>query len=899
MNMKKLLYFLCFGLIAFNLNSQTILDFEAAETSTHFQYFGSTIDGTLNSIIANPNPTGINTSDSVAVYIKPANSETWAGAFSNPAPSMTIDATNGGQVCIDVHMDHIGNLAFKLENGNGAQNWTTVVENTVVNEWETLCFNFDNPSTDQTTTPATGNVYSTIVLFFDFGSNDTSDVTTYFDNIEVEAGESSGTILDIVVNSPDHTILETAVGAAGLAETLSGPGPFTLFAPTDAAIGSLPAGTLDALLADPTGALKDILLYHALSAKVLSTDLVNGTTATTINGKDVTITINDDGVFINNAKVIVADLVADNGVVHVIDAVLLPPADPDNKTVILDFESPETSTNFQYFGSTLDGTLNTIIANPNPTGINTSDSVAVYIKAANSETWAGAFSNPAPTMTIDATNGGQVCIDVHMDHIGNLAFKLENGNGAQNWTTVVENTKVNEWETLCFNFDNPSTDQTTTPATGNVYSTIVLFFDFGSNDTSDVTTYFDNIEVEAGEASGTTILDIVVNSPDHTILETAVGAAGLAGTLSGPGPFTLFAPTDAAIGSLPAGTLEALLADPTGALKDILLYHALSSKVLSGDLVNGSTATTINGKDVTITINDDGVFINTAKVIVADLEADNGVVHVIDAVLLPPSDPENNGVILDFEKPETSTHFQYFGSTADGTLNTIIANPNPTGINTSDSVAVYIKPANSETWAGAFSNPNPTMKVDATNGGQVCIDVHMDHIGNLAFKLENGTASQNWLTVVENTKVNEWETLCFDFDAASTDQTTISATGKVYSTIVLFFDFGANSTSPATSYFDNVIVMEPTSSVFENVIPQIDFQLAPNLTNDRTVVTWSDLGKKNISIYNTNGILVENYKVSEYATEQVIDVNQYVNGVYFVKIDMGNKFGIKKLVVGK
>jgi len=137
--------------------------------------------------------------------------------------------------------------------------------------------------------------------------------------------QSQPTGVDIIVNSPDHETLEAAVIAADLVGTLSGPGPFTVFAPTDAAFAALPAGTVDALLADPSGELTEILLYHVLGAQVLSTDLSDGQVATTINGKDIVVTIENGEVFINNAKVTVVDLPADNGVVHVIDAVLLPP----------------------------------------------------------------------------------------------------------------------------------------------------------------------------------------------------------------------------------------------------------------------------------------------------------------------------------------------------------------------------------------------------------------------------------------------------------------------------------------------------------------------------------------------------------------------------------------------
>ncbi|MDC1508611.1 fasciclin domain-containing protein [Saprospiraceae bacterium] len=267
------------------------------------------------------------------------------------------------------------------------------------------------------------------------------------------------TITDIVVNSADHETLEAAVIAAGLAEALAGDGPFTLFAPTDDAFAALPEGTVEALLQDPSGALTDILLYHAAAGTALSTDLSDGLVVSTLNGKNVTVTINNDGIFINDAQVTVADIIADNGVVHVIDAVLLPP-------------------------------------------------------------------------------------------------------------TV-------------------------------------------------------------------TVTDVVVNSPVHETLEAAVIAADLAGTLAGEGPFTLFAPTDDAFAALPAGTVESLLQEPSGALTDILLYHVASGTALSTDLSDGMMVPTLNGNSVTVTINDNGVFINDAQVTIADILTDNGVVHVIDAVLLP------------------------------------------------------------------------------------------------------------------------------------------------------------------------------------------------------------------------------------------------------------------------
>jgi uncharacterized surface protein with fasciclin (FAS1) repeats len=129
-------------------------------------------------------------------------------------------------------------------------------------------------------------------------------------------------IVDIAVGAGTFNTLVAAVQAAGLVDTLKGEGPFTVFAPTDEAFAALPAGTVEALLADiPT--LTAILTYHVVPGAVLSTDLTEGMMAETVNGQSVTITL-ANGVQVDGANVVTADIVASNGVIHVIDAVILP-----------------------------------------------------------------------------------------------------------------------------------------------------------------------------------------------------------------------------------------------------------------------------------------------------------------------------------------------------------------------------------------------------------------------------------------------------------------------------------------------------------------------------------------------------------------------------------------------
>ena len=339
---------------------------------------------------------------------------------------------------------------------------------------------------------------------------------------------SLNSIYDIVSNSADHTTLKVAIDACALNGTLSAPGSLTLFAPTDAAFNLLPAGTVTALLND-IPQLTDILKHHVVGASVMSGMLSNGQIANTLLGTDVTVTINSMGVFIDNAQVIVADIVADNGVVHVIDAVLLPPTTDCNGIV-------------------------------NGTALVDTCGVCQQAYIYN-------FITHVPTF---------------VDNANILVAGIDYDPSSE--AVVMPNDPMNPyWNTSCV---------------------------------------------------GNTIYDIVSNSADHTTLKVAVDACALDGVLSGAGPFTLFAPTDAAFNLLPAGTVTALLND-IPQLTDILKHHVVGDSVMSGMLSNNQVVSTLLGTDVTITISGGNVYIDNAMVTVADIVADNGVVHVIDAVLIP------------------------------------------------------------------------------------------------------------------------------------------------------------------------------------------------------------------------------------------------------------------------
>ena len=407
--------------------------------------------------------------------------------------------------------------------------------------------------------------------------------------------QAQTTVVDVVVNSDDHNTLEAAVLAADLATTLSGTGPFTVFAPTDSAFAALPEGMIDSLLAD-TSQLKDILFYHVLGADVRSTDLVDGQTASTILGKDITVSIRNDSVFINNALVTTADIVTDNGVVHVIDAVLIPP-----RVTVVD-----------------------VVVNSDD-----HNTLEAAVLAANlSETLGGegSFTLFAPTDAAFAALPAGALDALLADPSGALTdVLLYHVIGAEVLSTDLSDGQM-----------------ATTLADADVTISIrndSVFINDALVTMADIIT--DNGVVHVVNAvlmsAPTTVVDVIVNSEDHTTLAAAVAAAGLVETLSGDGPFTVFAPTDDAFALLPQGTVDTLLVDPSGDLTDILLYHVVSGQALSTDLADGQAITTLFNKDILITISNDSVFINDALVTIADITTDNGVVHVIDAVLLPPA----------------------------------------------------------------------------------------------------------------------------------------------------------------------------------------------------------------------------------------------------------------------
>jgi transforming growth factor-beta-induced protein len=397
-------------------------------------------------------------------------------------------------------------------------------------------------------------------------------------------------IVDVALNDGRFTTLVSALTAADLVDTLRDGGPFTVFAPTNEAFALLPDGILESLLNDiPT--LTNILLYHVIDGGLTANDVMALDLGVMLNGDPFLVKEKDGFLHINNAKITVANIPADNGIVHVIDAVLLPPEDIVD-TAIADgrFNTLETALEAAGLLSTLKGEGPFTVFAP------TDDAFAKLPEG----TVAALLSNQ-PALT-----------DILLYHVASGDVLAKQVAGLKEVITLqgqpvkveVSNGKVmlNDAEVLI-------TDILASNGIIHVIDTVL-------QPLPDI--------IEAAEADGR-----------FTTLLTALDLAGLTEALKGKGPYTVFAPTDAAFAALPAGTLDALVAD-IPALTDVLRYHLVIGKYLAKDVIQLDFAKTAQGKPVMIEVEDGKVMLNDAEVIITDIETSNGVIHVIDTVLVPP-----------------------------------------------------------------------------------------------------------------------------------------------------------------------------------------------------------------------------------------------------------------------
>ncbi len=416
-----------------------------------------------------------------------------------------------------------------------------------------------------------------------------------------------GSIADIAAATGDVSTLATALEAAGLVATLDGAGPFTVFAPVNSAFAGLDAAVLEGLLAEGNeDLLSRVLTFHVVASEAFAADLSDGQTLTTVEGGTLEVGISGSTVTIDGATVITADIEAANGVIHLIDDVLIPSDTDVYETAVL-------------------------------TGGTTTLASAVLAAGLDDD-----LAGVGPFTVFAPVNSAFAALDAYT-----LDALLETANIA-----ILE-------RVLGFHVIAGQAVMAGDLTDGGMATTLeggMLTFDL--SDASDpkvngVSITATDIEVENGVIH---LVDEVI-LPEFDIVETAIltegfstlvaaaDAADLVGALSDPAAsLTVFAPTNAAFEAL-GSTVELLLEEDNQAiLADVLLYHVLGTEVLSTALTDGDV-TTLEGGDVTIDTS--GPTVNGVAITATDIQTSNGVIHVIDAVLTQGLDVVQRAIVTE------------------------------------------------------------------------------------------------------------------------------------------------------------------------------------------------------------------------------------------------------------
>jgi transforming growth factor-beta-induced protein len=449
------------------------------------------------------------------------------------------------------------------------------------------------------------------------------------DDKATESEKEKITIVDAAISNGNFTTLVAALQATGLDATLSDTNSsFTVFAPTDDAFALLGDDTINALLAD-TDTLSNILTYHVISGEVDATTAISlaGTTVSMVNGDSVGLSLSPDNeLLVNAATVIFADIQTDNGIIHVIDAVLLPPSDIVTPTSNI-VETAVANGNFTTLVAALQATeLDVVLA----------DDSANFTVFAPTDAAFALIGDATINTLLDNT---EVLSRILLQHVipemavdSVTAFSL-NGVMVETASTALIPLNINtSTDMLTFGGANIIIkDIYTTNGIIHVIDAVII----------------GDVEVPAPAMS---IVDVAIANGSFTTLVGALQATGLDTVLADlESDFTVFAPSDAAFAKLPADTLINL---STEQLSNILLYHVIPGKVLADGAItlaqsSSNTAEAANGDNVALSFSNSTLFVNGAKVSTADVMADNGVIHVIDNIIMPlaESDTPTNSIV--------------------------------------------------------------------------------------------------------------------------------------------------------------------------------------------------------------------------------------------------------------
>ena len=462
-----------------------------------------------------------------------------------------------------------------------------------------------------------------------------------------------------------HDSLVAALAHADLVTTLQGTGPFTVFAPTDEAFAAAGIILADFDTDEENATLSDILLYHVYSGAVASSDVTDGLTVSMVNGDDATFSVSSDGaVMIGDANVTIADVQASNGVIHVIDKVLMPPVD------LVDIPTVATGTGVHTalvaalsqagLVETLQGAGPFTVFAPTDAaftaaGIDLSEltteaGLATLTDILLYHVYSGAVASSDVTdgLTVSMVNGDDATFSVSSDGavmIGDANVTIADVQASNGVIHVIDAVLMPPAGDICYNTNTHMIVAGADKATCGAFMYLENYTMNGQEITgcyNSITHAVSNVSQTVCESyTWTPSVDIATTAGAtgiHTSLVAALAQANLVATLQGDGPFTVFAPTDAAFTAAGINLDDFSTDAEIAALADILLFHVVSGQVNAADVTDGLVAAAVNGDNLTFTVSNGAVTVNGASVLLADVPASNGVIHVIDAVLMPPTD---------------------------------------------------------------------------------------------------------------------------------------------------------------------------------------------------------------------------------------------------------------------
>jgi len=438
-------------------------------------------------------------------------------------------------------------------------------------------------------------------------------------------------IVQLAESVPDLSTLVTALSKGGLVSALEAKGPFTVFAPTNEAFAKLPKATLASLLEPQNKKKLDAILeYHVVAGvAAYAKDLHDGQMVKTLEGQKLTVHISGGGgVRINDSNVIKADVGASNGVVHLIDTVLIPPE------LMLALE----------LGDGGDGE-DPFWGKPNIVQIAASNKdFSTLVAALKAGGLVGALEGRGPFTVFAPTNEAFAKLPA-----GTLQNLLKPENKAK-LVSILEYHVVAGAAAYARDLKDGEELKTLNGADVEVHighngvrinNSDVIKADISAS--NGVIHAVDKVLLPPALTAtqlpyeSRNIVEVAAGNKNFSTLVAALKAGGLVSALEAKGPYTVFAPTNSAFAKLPAGVLASLLKDKKK-LDAILEYHVVAgTAAYAKDLKNGEMIKTLEGADVEVHLSRNGVRINNSNVVVADIAASNGVVHAIDTVLLPPN----------------------------------------------------------------------------------------------------------------------------------------------------------------------------------------------------------------------------------------------------------------------